>query len=200
MAIMGEGNTLTPIRTAGATTTPEDGRRIMLMVSAALGLPETFFGDVSVGTLATATSLDRPTELNMIDRQMLWTSVFTDILNYVLLQAIKGNVLKGKAQTIPETDTLDQIKWEDSDFDDQVQIRFPEIIEGVKAENVKSVVDASMTGLLDNETLARLLLTALGEQDVEQTLEDMRDEENPDAVEAWKKISSFMEKYYKVKI
>ncbi|HUV15758.1 MAG TPA: hypothetical protein VMW28_04260 [Pelolinea sp.] len=200
MAIMGEGNTLTPIRTAGATTTPEDGRRIMLMVSAALGLPETFFGDVSVGTLATATSLDRPTELNMIDRQMLWTSVFTDILNYVLLQAIKGNVLKGKADLEAEPDTLEQIKWKGSKFDDQVQIRFPEIIEGVKADNVKSIVEAAMTGLLDTETLARLLLTALGEQDVEQTLEDMRDEENPDAVEAWKKISSFMEKYYKVKI
>ena len=55
-----EGNKLEPIRTAGATTKAEDGRRMLLMVAAATGLPETFFGDVSVGTLATANSLDPP--------------------------------------------------------------------------------------------------------------------------------------------
>src|SRR5262249_50712420 len=58
IAVMSEGNNLEPIKTAGATTSMEDGRRLLLMVCSALGLPETFFGDVSVGTLATATSLD----------------------------------------------------------------------------------------------------------------------------------------------
>jgi len=200
IAITSENATMTPMRTAGATTTPEDGRRIMLMVSAALGLPETFFGDVSVGTLATATSLDRPTELNMIDRQMLWQSVFTDVLNYVLLKAIKGGTLTGKADLIPEENTLEQIKWNDGDFDDVVQIRFPEIIEGVKAENVKAITDAAMTGLLDSETLSRLLLTALGETDVEQTMEDMTNQDNPEAVEVLKQFRKLFEKYYKVKI
>src|SRR6266487_6959295 len=42
-----------PLNVRGASVNPEDGRRILLMSAAALGLPETFFGDVSVGTLAT---------------------------------------------------------------------------------------------------------------------------------------------------
>ncbi len=193
-AILGDGAGLDPIRTAGATTSPNDGRRIMLMVASALGLPETFFGDVSVGSLATATSLDRPTELCMIDRQMLWSDVFTDMLNYVLLKAIEGKKLKGELN--PEENTLPQIEWEDTDFDDQVQIRFPPIIEGDQAQNVKAIVDASMTGLVDSETLARLLLVALGEPDVEQALEQMQDD-TQEAKEIWKKISEFVEKYHK---
>ena len=193
IALTADGATMNPIKTSGATTSPSDGRRIMLMVASALGLPETFFGDVSVGTLATATSLDRPTELCMIDRQMLWSAVFTDILNYVLLKAIQGKKLKGKLN--PEENTLPQIEWKDTDFDDQVQIRFPPIIEGDRAANVKSIVYASETGLVDSEILARLLLVALGEPDVEQALEQMQSE--PEAEEAWKKISGFIEKYYK---
>ena len=70
--IAGENVKLEAVRTSGATVSAEDGRRIMLMVAASMNLPETFFGDASVGSLATAKSLDRPTELAMRDRQMLW--------------------------------------------------------------------------------------------------------------------------------
>jgi hypothetical protein len=56
----------------GATIQADDGRRLLLMALAAFGIPETFTGDVSVGTLATAESLDRPTELKFRDRQTLW--------------------------------------------------------------------------------------------------------------------------------
>jgi len=66
--IAGEGANISPIRTAGATTSAEDGRRLLLMVTATFGFPETFFGDASVGTLATAKSLDRPTELKISSR------------------------------------------------------------------------------------------------------------------------------------
>lgn len=73
-----------PIRTSGATTSAEDVRPIKLMVCAATGLPETMFGDVSVGTLATAKSLDRPTELKFRDRQELWKSIIVQISQYVV--------------------------------------------------------------------------------------------------------------------
>jgi hypothetical protein len=36
------------------------------------GVPETFLGDVSTGNLATATSLDRPTETVMLEKQEAW--------------------------------------------------------------------------------------------------------------------------------
>jgi hypothetical protein len=204
--VASEGNSMTPIKTAGATTTPEDGRRIFLMVSAAFGLPETFFGDASVGSLATAQSLDRPTELLMMDRQMLWEAVFKDVLNYVLL---KSNVIKGKAKLIPVTDSIPQIEWNESDYEDVVQVRFPAIIEGNVAENVKSIVDASTTGLLDTEILQRLLLTALGETDIDQAMDKLTDkQEEPEELTPEQQaekdktnevIERFIEKWFRVK-
>jgi hypothetical protein len=50
------------LKTAGTSSAPEEGRRVLLMAAAASGWAETFYGDASVGTVATATSLDRPTE------------------------------------------------------------------------------------------------------------------------------------------
>jgi len=203
--IASEGNSMTPIRTAGATTTPEDGRRIFLMVSAAFGLPETFFGDASVGSLATAQSLDRPTELLMIDRQMLWEAVFKDILNYVLL---KSNVIAGKATLIPVTDSIPQIDWNESDYEDVVQIRFPEIIEGDKAVNVEAISKANATGLLDVEVLQRMLLAALGETDIDQAMDKLNPEEpenlTPEQQAEKDKtnevIEKFIEKWFKAKL
>src|SRR5690606_26615419 len=88
--VAGEGTSLQPVRTSGATVSAEDGRRLLLMVAASSGLPETFFGDASIGTLATAKSLDRPTELMMEDRQKLWRDVFINILEFVRLWAVKA--------------------------------------------------------------------------------------------------------------
>ena len=88
--IAGDGVNLTPVRTSGATVAAEDGRRLLLMVAAATGLPETFFGDVSVGTLATASSMDRPTELMMVDRQTLWKDEHQAIYEFVLRWAVKA--------------------------------------------------------------------------------------------------------------
>lgn len=205
MAITGEGTDLAPLRTAGATTSPEDGRRIMLMVASGLGLPETFFGDVSVGSLATATSLDRPTELNMIDRQTFWHDVLMDILNYVLLWAVKSGPLKGKADLVPSEDEggIEQLKWTEGDFQDIVQITFPAIIEGNVQENVAAVVDAATLGgqlnaeILDKDTLLRMLLTALGETDIEATIDQMQKKQGETESELAKTVEVFLEKYFK---
>jgi hypothetical protein len=70
--VTGPGNKLTNVKASGLTDSPEQARRLVLMIAAHFGLPETFFGDVSVGTLATATSLDRPTEIKMLERQEMW--------------------------------------------------------------------------------------------------------------------------------
>ncbi|RYG64646.1 hypothetical protein EON80_18855, partial [bacterium] len=60
-----EGSNVEAVNVKGATIHADEGRRFLLMNCAGFGFGETFFGDVSVGTLATATSLDRPTELAM---------------------------------------------------------------------------------------------------------------------------------------
>src|SRR5690606_19652667 len=88
--ISGAGVKLEAVKTSGATVSAEDGRRIMLMVAAAMNLPETFYGDASVGSLATAKSLDRPTELAIKDRQSLWIDVLNAIHDFVLFWQVKA--------------------------------------------------------------------------------------------------------------
>lgn len=87
--VSGPGNKLTPIRTSGATTDPEQGRRVALLACSAMGFAETMLlGDASTGSLATATSLDRPTELKMLMRQEQWRQWLQTILIFVLGESL----------------------------------------------------------------------------------------------------------------
>lgn len=169
-----EGVNMQPIRTAGATTSAEDGRRLLLMVAATLGLPESFFGDVSVGTLATAKSLDRPTELKVKSRQTLWSDVFAAILGYVVYWAVKAGALKG---TITEDDdgtptvTLADVDEAGSPISTGVSVTFPPVLEHDVQASVTAIAAADGTGKVDDKTISRLLLQALGVDDVEGALD-----------------------------
>ncbi len=70
--ISGPGNKLQMSKTSGMIDGPEVGRRVAHLVYMVFGFPETFFADASVGSLATAESLDRPTELMILEAQELW--------------------------------------------------------------------------------------------------------------------------------
>jgi len=177
---IGQGDvSMQPIRTAGATTSAEDGRRLLLMVASSMGIPESFFGDVSVGTLATARSLDRPTELKFVSRQSLWGDVLQDICDYVVLQAVRARILPG---TIEEQDDGTPLvtlpAGEDGEERDAtVSITFPPILEHDVAATVESIVKAATLGgspmadTIDPMTISRLLLTALGVEDVDAVME-----------------------------
>jgi hypothetical protein len=80
----GPGTTLEAFKTTGAGLNPENVRRYIHWVAMVFGIPETFFADASVGSLATATSLDRPTELNFLERQEAWREDLTTISKFVL--------------------------------------------------------------------------------------------------------------------
>lgn len=161
--IAGEGADMQPVKTAGATTSAEDGRRLLLMVAAAFGFPETFFGDVNTGNLATAKSLDRPTELKFLDRQALWKDVIRDITGFALEAAVR-------ARKLPPT------------ADRTVEVTFPPILEHDVAETIAAVVAAATldgktpAGTMDARTLVRLLLTALGVDNIDELLDALAPE------------------------
>lgn len=182
--IAAPGVDLQPVRIGGANVSAEDGRRLLLMVAAAAGLPESFFGDVSVGTLATAKSLDRPTELKMRSRQTLWADVHYDLLGYVIEQSVRapGGTLKG--QIIDDDDGTPVVVLEPDPQtgqprDASLTVTFPPILEHDVAQTVAAIVDAATlkgqpsAGTMAPETLSRLLLTALGVEDVDAELEAM---------------------------
>lgn len=170
------------VRTAGATTSAEDGRRLLLMVCAALGIPETFLGDVSVGTLATAKSLDRPTELAFVNRQQLWTFIHHVIIDFVIYcsaKAPKGIVATAKIATIGKNEYgEDVIEWQD-DVNAHVDIDFPSVVEHdlqayIGAVKSAATLDGQTPSLLnDNRMLARMMLTALGENDIDELLDKL---------------------------
>ncbi len=82
--VSGPDNKISAFKAGGASTAPEQARRLLLMVAAAQGMPETFYGDASTGSLATAQSLDRPTELKFREIQQRWVHTLTTMLRYVL--------------------------------------------------------------------------------------------------------------------
>ena len=187
--VAGEGVNLQPVRTSGATVGAEDGRRLLLMVAASSGLPETFFGDASVGTLATARSLDRPTELMMRDRQAFWADVLRQIHDYVLLWAVKapqGSLRQiGRVLTEVDGDEISEYVFWDRGIDPHVAIEWPAVVEANTLEQVQAVTAAATVGgqafaAIDVATISRLLLTALGVSDVDEVLAQLETDGEPD--------------------
>jgi len=170
------------IRTAGATTSAEDGRRLLLMVCAAFGIPETFLGDVSVGTLATAKSLDRPTELGFVNRQALWAFVYHAIIGFIIycsVRASKGRIQQSGIATIVKNEyNEDVIEWSEG-VNTHVDIDFPSVIEHdltqyVTAVKTAATLDGATPSILnDDRLLARMFLTALGENDIDEILDKL---------------------------
>lgn len=182
--VAGEGTDFTPLNVRGVTIAPEDGRRFLLMVCAAMGIPETFTGDVSVGTLATAKSLDRPTELKYVDRRTLWGDVLGAILGYAIDWAARAprGALQGLATVTTDDDGELVVRFGDDPetqqpLDRGVAIAFPSILEHSVTEQVDAIVKAAtlgapgtLAGTLDLKLLTRLLLTALGVEHVDELL------------------------------
>jgi hypothetical protein len=82
--VSGPGTELQFMNQSGKGGDPEEVRQFKLMSTMCVGVPETFLSDVSTGNLATATTLDRPTELVFLERQEAWREDLVVISKYVL--------------------------------------------------------------------------------------------------------------------
>lgn len=180
--IAGDENTkMTPMRTAGATTSAEDGRRLLLMVAATMGFPETFWGDADVGTLATAKSLDRPSELKISSRQSLWRDVLGAILEFVIYWAVKAHVLPGSIDEEDDGTPRVELAVDPETGEPKsasVEIIFPPVIEHSVKDSVDAIVAAwPVLGKAGAQNLSRLLLSAIGVDDVEAAMDELYDED-----------------------
>ncbi len=186
-----EGNRLDPIRTAGAQPSPEEGRRVGLMVTAGMGIPETIlFGNADVGNLATAKSLDRPTELMMAARQGVWREAYVELVAFDMSRALKDNLV-AKRELDPAGDGRAKRATVLTPTVD-----FPAILERSVTERVSAIVEAAtlgtggMAGTMPDDLLVRLLLVELGVEDIDEVIEELfppgtegePDDRDPDAV------------------
>jgi hypothetical protein len=179
------GADLAPIRTSGAAPSPDEGRRVGLMVSAGTGIPETIlFGDADVGNLATAETLDRPTELQMANRQQLWADVYRDILGY----CIRANILapSGRLDGTIEEDEFGRQLVTVAETDDngdpisvEVKAQFPDILQRSEVTRVQAIIDAATllgrqtAGTMPDKVLVEQLLRALNIENVAEIMEDL---------------------------
>jgi hypothetical protein len=106
------------------------------MAAAATGLPETFFGDASTGSLATAVSLDRPTELKFREIQQRWIETLTRILEYVLMVAgqTPGTKMREARAKNPAPQPI------------QIIVKFPAVLEHDVQKMVQAWVDIATNG------------------------------------------------------
>jgi hypothetical protein len=175
-----DGPTLDPIKTSGATTSAHDARELRLMVASALGMPDTFIsGDVDVGSMATAKTLDRPTELKFRSRQQTWTDVIKTIINYVIKWAFvapQGPLSKRASFSVDDEGNL-VIKG--SRVDPHIEVIFPPILEHSILDRINAVTEAvtlnGKTFAVDSPELQkltiRMMLQALGLNDVDELVD-----------------------------
>ena len=168
----GPGTTLQAFKTSGAGGDPEEVRRFELMVWRVFGLPETFGGDVKTGNLATAASLDRPTELNFLEKQEAWredlTVIARRVLNMsvgapkgVLREALRkrlgkepGKVIVMEARRVSKQgETVRYEAAKPSNEAVEVMVTFPSIREGDNPALITSVVEAMTLGNAQGEVV-----------------------------------------------
>lgn len=185
------------LKMAGNAPGPDEGRGLTLMVSAGVGIPETILmGNADVGNLATSKTLDRPTELKMAARQALWKSIIGDVLTFVIDWAVRAP--KGALTSIAKANLDGSTgQWTITFLPDKaavvadgeerplvsrhVNVDFPDLLErDVKARVDAVVAAAPFLGEQSGELLARLMLTALGEDDIDELLTTLFPEKTED--------------------
>lgn len=169
--VTGPGTKLNPIKTP--QNNPEASRRIAMMACSAIGLPETMLlGDATTGSLATAVSLDRPTELKFTQRQFMWAGDLKVICGWALsrsLMAPKGRLreavqARGKK---PAAQDLTAVK-----------VTFPAVLEHDITARVAAIAEAmTLNGFeptgIDMRVGCKLLLEELGVEDAQTVIEAM---------------------------
>jgi hypothetical protein len=154
----GPGTKIEAFKTSGAGGNPEEVRRYLLMCCMVVGVPETFLADVSTGNLATATSLDRPTELCFLEKQEAWREDLVLIANWVL--SVSAGAASGKLREARGSKPVvireaqrrrlanGSWKYVEATGGDEIEVKctFPSIREGDVPQLVAATVQAMTLG------------------------------------------------------
>jgi hypothetical protein len=152
--------------TGGVVIGKEGLRQLKLMVCAASGLFEHYFGDPSTGNLATATSMELPMVKKFASFQTLWTGVINDILQRVINNKIDVGLLSGKSEFNEKTGRMEY----ETDIDRTIDIDFPPIIEKDLKVVGEALEIARRNNLISDETAARLFLMAANQNNIDEEI------------------------------
>lgn len=172
----GPGTELKAFSTAGAGADPEKSRQYKLMCCMVVGVPETFLGDVSTGNLATATTLDRPTETAFLEKQEAWREDLMVIAKYVLSvslgaangrlrEAGKGNttrIVEAKRKRVENGGRSVYVEAPKRKDEIRIKVNFPAIREGDVPQLVNAIVAAMTLGNKDGNVIGIDEKTGIG--------------------------------------
>lgn len=178
--VAAEGDELTPIPKSSAHTSADDAKPSRLMVASAMDLPDTILSnDPQQGALATAKTLDRPSELGFMNWQKLEQDWHSDIFRYSVDARVRRGRLPGRVITLPDGLTVVE-----PNMDPSVTLAFPPILEHDQKDVIQSIVAAATlegradAGTLPREQLSTMLMENLGVDDVETALKELDAQDN----------------------
>lgn len=156
--VMSPDASVAPMHSSGATIDSGSGKPLAGMVAAAMDVPITILlADPGVtGARATAETLDKPQEDAAGSRRQLWTDWLKAFFDHVIAVAIEDGVLA-------------------QDVDGTVDVTFPSLTDlplDARMKALEIARDSDAPPLL----ILRLMLEALGVEDVDELLKDLQDE------------------------
>ena len=174
IAIENLGADLQPIRTdSGAAQAYQDGRQLKLQVSAASGWPEQYYGDISIGNLATAKTVELPVQKMCESYQAIWQDAYRDIFDLVLAY-----------NDIPEDKRY-------------VDIDFPKVSEEAAASVAQSIMQMVQTfpKLADSTDVLQSALLTLGIKDTNAVIEQLEKIEQESAGDVNVKLAKALREF-----
>lgn len=196
----GPGTQLAAFKSQGQGGDPEEVRQYKLMCCMVKGVPETFLADVSTGNLATATSLDRPTELAFMSFREEWREDLCVIVKFALRNSLKapnGKVREAMTKRSADLKVIDirearrerkadgswkyieAVAKKDKPSEIEITVTFPAIREGDIPALVTATVSALTLGQaqgvtgIDQKAGIVQLMTLLGIDKAEEIAEEM---------------------------
>lgn len=157
-AVMSPDATMAPMHSSGATIDSGSGKPLAGMVAAALDVPITILlADPGVtGARATAETLDKPQEDAAGSRRQAWTDWLKAFFDHVIATAIDDRLLPADADTT-------------------VDVTFPSLSDVPLDVRMKALTEA-LNADAPPQLILKLMLEALGVEDVDEILDGMVDE------------------------
>lgn len=167
------GASLEAVPKTNATIDAESGKPLLALIAGGLDLPLTILSadPGSTGARAVAETLDFPTRLGFEARQSVHKEARRQLLGYVIDQAVMapGGPLQG---TLVRDDNRVNVEMA---VDRTLDIEFPSL-EQVDVTILMDAISQASELPLPTETLVRLALRALGVKDVDELIDEMKDE------------------------
>jgi hypothetical protein len=180
-----ENDTWNPVKTNGVTMKADDGRRLLLMVCAAMGVFEHYFGDGSNSNLASTESMELPMMKMFEARQALWEDAFRQIFTLVIHESAKtssGN-LNPYAEWGNEKDQSGKLTLFDGgeEISQTISVDFPpittknvkELIESLKTALTLDGQQMSATPMITSEYAAKEALNVFGADNADEIIEEL---------------------------